>query len=381
MEELKEKSGSLADANARMTEIYLDLEEKKTVLEEKEMALQKKNEEISKVNYALANANSNISGLYVQLEEVKEQLLIKKEELLNKNQILSKSNVLLADIFKKFVPEQFLEKIAREGIENISGTGYAERTNLTVVFSDIRSFTNISEEREPSDILIILNKYFTDMSHQIYINNGFIDKFIGDAIMSLFEEIPQNTTSHASNAINAAIGMQRMLNKTNNKIIELLGFPLQIGIGIHSGGVILGTVGFENRMESTVLGSTVNIASRIEGLTKIFGAGIITSKSTLDLIDDNYKYQYRDLGFISIRGIHNKVHLFEFFDGNNEDIRLLKYKTKAHFSNGAQFMEQSLWKEAINEYESSLKIYPEDMAAAQLLSLSIQGSLSAKDYP
>lgn len=369
---LQDKTKHVAAANVRMTELYLDLEEKKNILEEKEIALNKKNEEVSKINYSLANANSNITNLYVELEEIKNQLMEKKVELIKKNKILSKSNVMMADIFKKFVPEQFLNKIAKEGIQNISCTGYAKRTRLTVAFSDIRSFTNISEEREPGDILTILNKYFSDMAHQIYMNNGFIDKFIGDAIMSLFEVTAKKLVSHASNAINAAIGMQKMLNNTNVEITELLGFPLKMGIGIHTGEVIIGTVGFENRMESTVLGSTVNVASRIETLTKQFGVDILVSQSTLDEVNNLYKYLYRNLGFTKIRGIQNKVHLYEFFDADTEAIKVLKHKTILNFNNAAQFMEQSMWKDAINEYQSALKIFPEDVTAAYLLDLALK---------
>ena len=365
---LNEKSDAIAQANARMTQLYLDLEEAKVELEDKEQVLQKKNEETSKVNFALANANSNISHLFIELEEVKDQLMLKKEELLKKNKMLSKSNILLADIFKKFVPEQFLNKIAREGIEKISA-GYAERTNLTVLFSDIRFFTKISEEKDPRDILTVLNKYFTHMSKQIYANNGFIDKFIGDAIMALFEEIPGNTILPANNAVNAAIGMQLILKTINEEIKNIITFPLKTGIGIHSGETIVGTVGLENRMESTVLGNTVNIASRIEGLTKSFGASIIISKTTMDLIQDSYKYQYRNLGLIEIRGIQNKIQLFEFFDGDEEEIRILKFKTIENFNRAFNFILNSQLDKAIEEYKLSLKVYPMDSAAKYLISL------------
>lgn len=364
---LNEKSQAIAKANARMTQLYLDLEEAKIELEDKERVLQKKNEETTKVNSALANANSNISHLFVELEEVKDQLMEKKEELLKKNKMLSKSNILLADTFKKFVPEQFLDKIAKEGIEKIS-TGYAERTNLTVLFSDIRFFTKISEEKDPRDILTILNKYFTHMSHEIYTNNGFIDKFIGDAIMALFEEIPGNVTVPANNAVNAAIGMQHVLKTINNEIMDITNVPLKTGIGIHSGEVILGTVGLEHRMESTVLGNTVNIASRIEGLTKIFDAAIILSKSTVDLIEDPYKYQYRNLGFTEIRGIQSKIQLFEFFDGDEEETRLLKFKTIENFNRAATFISESDFEHAMEEYKNALRVFPDDPASQYLIS-------------
>lgn len=365
---LHDKSEALANANARMTQLYLDLDDAKATLEEKEKILQKKNDETSKVNSALANANANISNLFIELEETKEQLLIKKQELTKKNKLLSKSNILLSDIFKKFVPEQFLEKIAKEGIEKISA-GYAEKTNLSVLFSDIRIFTTISEDIDPGNLLIILNKYFTYMARQIYANHGFIDKFIGDAIMALYEDTPNQPNTHATNAVNTAIGMHHVLDQINNEINDIIHTPLKFGVGIHTGEVILGTVGFEDRMESTVLGNTVNIASRIESLTKSFGAGIIVSKSTLDRMNNIYKYQYRHLGFIPIRGIQNQMELFEFFDGDAEEIKRLKYRTISHFASAADYLSESNIDKAIKEYKAALEIYPDDTVAKHLLTL------------
>lgn len=372
LESLNKKSEAVATATARMAQMYTDLEEAKLELEEKESTLQRKNDELSKVNSALANANANISNLFIELEETKEELLENKEELIKKNQMLSETNVLLSDVFKKFVPEQFLYKIAKEGIENICA-GYAERIDLTVVFSDIRSFTNMSEKRNPTDILTILNIYFKHMSEKIYANNGFIDKFIGDAIMSLFESDntkPIEQTSHANNAVNAAIGMQLVLDIINEKTKDLTDMPLKTGIGINTGDALIGTIGFEDRMESTVLGSTVNIASRIEALTKSYGAGVIVSKSTINSMRDLYKYQYRSLGLTSIRGIENKIELFEFFDGDAEEIRVLKYKTIPYFSEAAHHSITSNWDKAINEYKNALKIFPNDIAAKYLLALA-----------
>lgn len=255
---LKDSSEAVATATARMAIMYTDLEDTKQELEDKEAILQHKNDETLKVNAALAHANANISNLFIELEETKEELLENKEELIKKNKILSESNIQLSDIFKKFVPEQFLDKIAKEGIEKISA-GYAERSDLTVAFSDIRSFTNMSENKNPSEILIILNIYFKHMSLKISANHGFIDKFIGDAIMSLYED--EKSSTSANNAVNAAIGMQLALETINEEIKDLVSLPLKTGIGVNTGEVMIGTVGFEDRMESTVLGSAVNIAS------------------------------------------------------------------------------------------------------------------------
>lgn len=365
-EKLQEQTKATADANARMAQLYISLEEANINLEKKEIELKKQNTEISKINASLANANSNITNLYLELEQAKEELVAKKKQLNKQNKYLSKSNVLLADVFKKFVPEQFLERIAKQGIENIQ-YGYAERVNLSVLFSDIRFFTNMAEFLDPKLLLEILNKYFYSMSHQIDLNGGFIDKFIGDAIMSLFERAKQGNLSHATAALNAAIGMQLSIKNISQEIQSLTGFPLRVGIGIHSGEVILGTVGQEKRMNSTVLGNTVNVASRIERMTKEFGVNIIVSEDALKLIDDLYKYQYRNLGLVKIRGVQNAINLYEFFESDDEKVREGKYKTVLYFNRGVEYLIESNWEEAKKEFQASLKIYPDDNAAKYLL--------------
>ena len=137
---------------------------------------------------------------------------------------------------------------------------------FTILFSDIRSFTDLSETMTPNELMKFLNSYLKFMSEPIRINHGFVDKFIGDAIMALFDQPGKPDAIEARDAVRSGLEMQASLVRFN-KFREKQNYPpTQIGIGIHSGPVVIGTLGSESRMDSTVLGDAVNLASRLEFL-------------------------------------------------------------------------------------------------------------------
>ena len=180
-----------------------------------------------------------------------------------------KKNQSLKNTFKKFVPVQFLNRIASQGIENIE-LGKAQNEIITILFSDIRSFTNLSENITPQELLNFLNAYFRRMNQSIHDNHGFVDKFIGDAIMALFDLPEKSDEEEAMYGVKAAIDMQLTLKEYNRERDRAGYIPVNMGIGVHSGPVVIGTVGSEDRMDSTVLGDSVNMAARLEGLTKYY---------------------------------------------------------------------------------------------------------------
>ena len=142
--------------------------------------------------------------------------------------------------------------------EIIDGT--AESDEATILFSDIRSFTDLSEPLSPQELMDFLNDYLKMMNMSIMVNHGFVDKFIGDAVMAIFDKTEQSTND-ARNALNAGMGMLQVLGTMNQKRQRQGQVPISIGIGIHTGPVVFGTLGFEERMDSTVLGDAVNLAS------------------------------------------------------------------------------------------------------------------------
>lgn len=262
--------------------------------------------------------------------------------------------------FEHFVPQQFLNRIAKEGVENIE-LGKAESEIVTILFSDIRSFTTLSETIPPQKLLNFLNTYFQYMNEVIHSHQGFIDKFVGDGIMALFDSRGEAHQSiHAGNAVQTAIQMIDVL-KVYNKHQMKLGYPpISIGIGIHTGSVIIGTVGSQDRMDSTVLGDSVNLASRLEALTKSYGVNIIMSEETFGSLENPQSFRIRVLDWVRVRGRKKPTRLFEVFNADTPELQAKKQQTQELIVTGLNYRTQQLWQEAITCFQRILEIDPND---------------------
>lgn len=303
----------------------------------------------------------NHANLYRYLVKPWEEsdLLLTVEKGLNHYRLID-SLEKQVNVFEKFVPRQFLTRIATEGIENIE-LGKAQADVITVLFSDIRDFTELSESMEnPQDLLNFLNSYLTRMNPAIHLNGGFVDKFIGDAIMALFDQPHFEDTDEAHSAVRAAIGMQETLKVYNGHRKNSGYAPIATGIGIHTGQVIFGTIGSHERMESTVLGDVVNLASRLEGLTKIYNSRIIISSETWRLLEDDGTILSRELDFVRVKGAKKAISIFEIFNSDPEPIRDLKLKILGPFHEGEVNYYNQNWKDALKLFKSCLDIFPED---------------------
>ncbi|OCQ91220.1 adenylate cyclase [Nostoc sp. MBR 210] len=177
--------------------------------------------------------------------------------------------------FELFVPNKFILAIAPQGIENIE-VGIAVTRHITILFCDIRGYTSISEMMTPIEIFTFLNDYLACIGQVIDRSGGFIDKYIGDAVMALFDD------DNTDGALKAAILMHQALDQFNQERMQKKLPKINIGIGLHRGEVVMGTVGFTGRIDSTVIGDAVNIASRIEGLTKQYGCKILVTEAVIE---------------------------------------------------------------------------------------------------
>jgi class 3 adenylate cyclase len=232
-----------------------------------------------------------VNDLRIKEAEAREKILAKEREAFELERVYAKS-------MQRFVPEQFLKNLDKENILQVK-KGDAKSLEMAVLFTDIRGFTSLSETVGTSETFAFLNRYLEIMEPIIESNGGFIDKFIGDAIMALFVE-PEK-------ALEAAIAM---MEATKEQILPN-GTRLKTGIGIHFGELILGTVGSENRLETTVIGDTVNLASRIESLTKQYSAEILVSADVIKHLA-NAKYKWKELDSVTVRGKSKPVSLFQF---------------------------------------------------------------------
>lgn len=260
------------------------------------------------------------------------------------------------EAYSRFVPNQFLEFLGKENFVDIQ-LGDQVQKEMSVLFSDIRGFTELSEGLTPKENFDFINHYLGYMEPVIRKNNGFIDKYMGDSIMALFSD-------SVDDAINAAIEMRLALQQFNKDRIEI-GMPaVDSGIGIHTGNLMLGVVGGEGRIDGTVISDSVNLASRLEGLTKIYKTSIIISEDSLIKLNNPGNYNFRFLDVARVKGKKEAVYIFEVLDGEPEEIRELKMQTKITFGKGIEAYKNRDFNSAIEIFTEVVKINPSDAAAA-----------------
>ena len=272
----------------------------------------------------------------------------------------------LTAVFEKFVPKEFIKRIAPDGLEFLK-FGKADTDFISILFCDIRSFTSLSEKMTPQELVDFLNDFFKRMTAPISQNKGFVDKFIGDCVMALFSIPEEPNDTDGLNSVMAAISMQEQVdsfNVDNNRSGDNL---LRVGVGIHSGPVIIGTVGSEERMESTVTGDTVNMAARLEGLTKFYRSKILISQSTHDFIQHESNIESRELDLVQVKGKEEPVTIFEVCNSDPEPIREQKLGSREKFAEALINYRAQKWTAATTDFKSCLKDCPADGAAALYL--------------
>jgi adenylate cyclase len=206
-------------------------------------------------------------------------------------------------MFSRFVNPYVVKQLVERG--GLEGAG--EAREVTLLFSDIRGFTTLSESRAPREVVEILNRYFSRQVEVIYRHGGSIDKFIGDAIMALWGA-PLDDPQHAQHAVACALDMAEALAAFKAELGES-GAKFDVGIGLHSGPAVVGLIGSETRREFTSIGDTVNLASRIEGLTKEAGRRILVSRETMERCGD--AFDFVSCGTFQAKGRAQPVELFE----------------------------------------------------------------------
>lgn len=272
-----------------------------------------------------------------------------------------KTAEIYARTFQKFVPKQFLDRVAKEGIESIK-PGNAEKGEITVLFSDIRSFTTISEKLSPDEVFSMLNEYLAHVEPPIRANNGFVDKYMGDGIMALFEREGDESSSHKT--IIAALQMQKALGEYNKERLSESKNALEMGIGIHTGQVIIGTIGGNERMDSTAIGDAVNLCSRIEGMTKMYGTEILVSGHSISLLDNKSEFLFRFVDYVVAKGKTEPISIWEVMGLKSEDQESIKSRFIEVYENAINLYREKQYMKAITEFEKALKIIPDDKVSA-----------------
>ncbi|YAF96759.1 MAG: AAA family ATPase [Nodularia sp. CChRGM 3473] len=261
--------------------------------------------------------------------------------------------------YERFVPRQFLQFLNKQSIIDVELGDQVQR-EMSVLFTDIRAFTTLSESMTPAENFQFINSYLSHMEPIIIENNGFIDKYIGDAIMALF-------AGDADDAVQAGIAMLQTL-ATYNEERQARGYlPIQIGIGINTGSLILGTVGGLNRMDSTVISDAVNLAARIEGLTKTFNTPLLITDQTFERLQNRDRYGIRVVGQVKVKGKTNAVTVHEVFAADPPKVRAGKTATLEVFARALACYEQQEFTAAAEYFQDCLQQNPWDQVAQMYL--------------
>jgi adenylate cyclase len=212
-----------------------------------------------------------------------------------------------ADEMKRTMGKYMARKVMAHLLKEKMSLG-GEKLNVTILFTDIRSFTSISETMDPQALVALLNEYFTEMVTIVLKQDGVVDKYIGDAIMVVFGA-PEPEPNDALRAVRSAVGMREALRKLNERIQARGMTPLRTGIGIHTGEVIAGSIGHEEQRQYTVIGDAVNLASRLESATKDLGVNILISEHTYEIVKDYV--EARAMKEITVKGRAQPVMTYE----------------------------------------------------------------------
>ncbi len=269
----------------------------------------------------------------------------------------------IRNVLGQYVSPAILSTVLDKNQDDYLKAEVGTRENLTIFFSDIRGFTEISEKYNVETVVEILNGYLSRMVNIIFNNEGTLDKFIGDAIVA-FWGAPVRLPDHHYKAVISGIQMMEALKTFNQENIGKDLPELKIGIGIHTGDVILGNIGSEKKLDFTVIGDSVNLASRLEGITKTYKSPIIISQDTYDHVHNEISCKVLD--YVKVKGKNKPIKIYEVIDtadSVDEETAKIADLTEKGFE---QYQERK-FSEAINTYESILDIRPEDFLSKMFI--------------
>lgn len=306
----------------------------------------------------------NVTFAIVAFQDISDRKQAERErqefiqKLCDLNEELERSldaEIRLIEAAERFVPNQFLSFLGYESIVEVK-VGDAVQKKMSVLFSDIRDFTTLSESMDPDENFKFINAFLSRMEPAILDNNGFIDKYIGDAIMALFG-------GEADDAVKAGIAMLQDLAEYNTTRGRPGRPQIKIGIGINTGLLMLGTVGGKNRIDGTVISDAVNLSSRVEGLTKQYGVCLLITQDTFLELENPDKYCIRLIDRVVVKGKSEQVTVYEVFDADLPQLRQGKLSTKAEFEKGILLYHLNCFSEAQHLFQQCLDRVPDDRVA------------------
>jgi class 3 adenylate cyclase len=274
------------------------------------------------------------------------------DEIRQHNQRLSN----LTKSYSRFVPFQFLDLLERSSIEDINAGDHVS-LDMSVLFADIRGFTTLSEKLGPAGTFSSLNEFLVSIEPEIGREQGFINHYLGDAIMALFP-------GPSDAALRCASAMLDAARTFNDGRVGRGDIAIRFGLGISSGPLMLGAIGGGGRLDSNVVGDTANLASRIEGLTKVYGVTALFTEFTFNRLSDPSKFSLRELDRVVVKGRSAPVTIFELLDCEPEPAKSQKLATQSRFAEGLSQYRAGAFDGARVIFEDCVSRVPDDRAAA-----------------
>jgi adenylate cyclase len=245
------------------------------------------------------------------------------------------------------------------------------RVPATILFSDLIGFTTLSEKADPEALVAQLNEYLSRMTSVVFRNGGTLDKFIGDAIMAVWGNVRSfGMAQDTKDCVRAALAMRRELRQLNQKWREEGRMGLGMGIGINQGEVIVGNIGSHERMDPTVIGDSVNLASRLEGLTRIYGVDILVGASAAELARD--EVHLRSVARVQVKGKSKPVDIFTFVGARDEEVDPEFLKWVDTYEEGLEKFRTRDFTEAKILFSRFLEFYPDDLLAKMYVDRALE---------
>jgi signal transduction histidine kinase/class 3 adenylate cyclase/CheY-like chemotaxis protein len=267
-------------------------------------------------------------------------------------------------VTNRFVPAEFIRTLGKNTLTEIS-LGDQVQQQVTVLFTDIRGYTTLAEQMTPAENFRFVNAYAGRMGPIIKQHNGFVNQYLGDGIMAIFQQSPDDS-------LLACIGMQRSLKRYNQERESRGRQPIRVGMGMHSGSLIMGIIGDEQRTDAATISDTVNTAARMESLTKQVGADILLSGAAMQELHDPGQYQLRYLGKVRVKGRNAPVGVYECFDCDPEAVQRLKQEWLPAFDEALRLYSDQAFAKAIVRFEEIVAANPADRIASNLLRVAKQ---------
>lgn len=272
----------------------------------------------------------------------------------------------------RFIPGEFLHHLKKDDFFQLK-LGDHVRKDMTIFFSDIRAFTELSEQLTPEESFAFINSYLSRVVPIIRANGGFIDKYMGDGIMALFSD-----DGGADEAVRSAVEIQGKMTEYNGHRANVGYRPISMGIGIHTGPLMLGVVGVSDRMEGTVISDAVNLSSRLQSIAKAFNIPLVISERTFMQLQDPGKYKYRFIGKVRVKGKDAPVSVFEIFDGLPEQLFEKKMRSNTFFEQGMMAYYQKDYSQGIFYFKRALEFVPDDGASRFYLETCLRKAIMPK---